>query len=164
MDIRHAGTYISGLSSSLKRRIFDLRKPFLLLMNTDITRVVLAVGSLSFLASMALYCIVSTNPQYFPVFFATLSTGGYCEEYMNCKRPVGTMIEDTWLLKFVNNSKVCITPLSSSLHRITLPSDTPPQTPTTPSSKTNDPVVSSSNSNSSFKGASSSNSGGLTFK
>ena len=27
--------------------------------------------------------------------------GGYCKEYSKGKRPVGVMLEDTWLLKFV---------------------------------------------------------------
>jgi len=40
------------------------------------------------------------------------------------------MLEDKWLLKFVNNSIVFITPLSSSFHRITFSSDAP-QTSTT---------------------------------
>jgi len=28
--------------------------------------------------------------------------GGYCKEYIKGKRPVGVMLEDTWLLKFVH--------------------------------------------------------------
>ncbi|KAF8901515.1 hypothetical protein CPB84DRAFT_1777507 [Gymnopilus junonius] len=43
--------------------------------------------------------------------------GGYCKEYQKGKRPVGVMLDDTWVLK------------------ITLPSEATPQTPATPSSK-----------------------------
>ncbi|PPQ95943.1 hypothetical protein CVT26_016109 [Gymnopilus dilepis] len=43
--------------------------------------------------------------------------GGYCKEYQKGKRPVGVMLDDTWLLK------------------IALPSETTPQTSTTPSAK-----------------------------
>ena len=108
---------------------------------------------------MALYCMVRPTHNI-SRFLTDLSKGGYCKEYMKGKRPVGIMLEDTWLLKFVNNSKFFIISLSSSFHRITLPSDAPP----TPSSKTNVLVASSSKSKSSSKGASSSKSGGPTFK
>jgi len=85
---------------------------------------------------------------------------------MKGKRPVGVMLEDTWLLKFVNNlkKKVIIIPLNLSFNRITLSSDALPQTTTTPSSKPNVPIVSSSKSKSSSKGASSSKSDGPIFK
>ncbi|KAF5315232.1 hypothetical protein D9619_006973 [Psilocybe cf. subviscida] len=49
--------------------------------------------------------------------------GGYCKEYAKGKRPVGVMLEDTWLL--------------NGISRITLPSDAPPATPTKPSTKAN---------------------------
>ncbi|KDR71068.1 hypothetical protein GALMADRAFT_144144 [Galerina marginata CBS 339.88] len=60
--------------------------------------------------------------------------GGYCKEYLKGKRPVGVMLEDTWLLK------------------ITLPSEAPPPTPTTPSSKSV-PVASKSKASSSKTGS-----------
>ena len=32
---------------------------------------------------------------------AELALGGYCKEYVKGQRPVGVMLEDTWLLKYV---------------------------------------------------------------
>ncbi|PPQ88882.1 hypothetical protein CVT25_009117 [Psilocybe cyanescens] len=52
--------------------------------------------------------------------------GGYCKEYVKGKRPVGVMLEDTWLLK------------------ITMPSDDTPLSPTTSTPKSTKPKPSSS--------------------
>ena len=46
--------------------------------------------------------------------------GGYCKEYVKGKRPVGVMLEDTWLLRFVYRSELHLDK-TDARKRITIP-------------------------------------------
>lgn len=62
------------------------------------------------------------------------SVGGYCKEYTKGKRPVGVMLEDTWLLRSVLllTSRLCFQLIALTTGSLSLA--TPPESPA--SSKT----------------------------
>ncbi|KAF5347577.1 hypothetical protein D9756_010671 [Leucocoprinus leucothites] len=59
---------------------------------------------------------------FLPCAEGVILHGGYCKEYAKGKRPVGVMLEDTWLLKFVPSYFTFFPPVESNIFkRITIP-------------------------------------------